>query len=89
MGRLDNKPSVESMFAGAGGFPTHGGAAAQETPTAKAPPKIAPKAAPAAAPGLIMTAAAEGVTLAEYLATPGWTEELLIEQGLAIRSNAA
>jgi hypothetical protein len=36
-----------------------------------------------------MTAKANGVTLEQYLATPGWTEELLIEQGLAIRPSFA
>jgi hypothetical protein len=32
-----------------------------------------------------MTAKANGVTLETYLATPGWTEQMLIDQGLAIR----
>jgi len=81
MGRLDNKPSVEQMFAGVPG--------GQPAPSAAANPAFPPVAAPAApvAPvaALQMTAKANGVTLEQYLATPGWTEQMLIDQGLAIR----
>jgi hypothetical protein len=38
---------------------------------------------------LIMTAAAEGVTYATYMATEGWTDELLISNGLAIKPSFA
>ena len=34
---------------------------------------------------LVMTDKAAGVTLEQYLATPGWTEQMLVDQGLAIR----
>jgi hypothetical protein len=117
MGRLDNKPSVEQMFAGVPGgaqqqaapvapapaAPTAAPAQAAPAPVAPAPaaPTAAPvQAAPApmappAAPApatpapLQMTAKANGVTLEQYLATPGWTEDMLIEQGLAIRPSFA
>jgi len=73
-GRLDGKPSTEQMFANVGAT----------TPPAVAP--AAPGAAiPAAPVALQMTAAANGVTLEQYLATPGWTEQMLIDQGLATR----
>jgi hypothetical protein len=54
----------------------------QPAPAAPPPPG---QAVPAPQPALQMTAAANGVTLEQYLATPGWTEQLLIDQGLAIR----
>lgn len=76
MGRLDGKPSVEQMFASVTGT------APVQAPAPPAPPAPAPAPAPAT---LIMTDKAAGVTLEQYLATPGWTEEMLIEQGLAIR----
>jgi hypothetical protein len=100
MGYLDGKPSVESMFAniGAAPAPAAPAAPAPAAPAAPAPAAPAPVAPAAPAPvappvppapnapvPLQMTAAANGVTLEQYLATPGWTEELLIEQGLAIR----
>lgn len=89
MGRLDNKPSVEQMFAG-----VQGGAPQQAAPPAALmgqPAPMAPPATPvAAAPApLQMTAKANGVTLEAYLATPGWTEQMLIDQGLAIRPSFA
>ena len=72
-GRLDGKPSVEQMFAAAG-----------------AAPAAAPAPAPAAAPAALqMTAAAAGVTYEQYMATPGWTDEMLIAQGLAIKPSFA
>ena len=42
-------------------------------------------ASAASAGALTVTAAAGGATLEAYLATPGWTEQMLIDQGLAIR----
>ena len=75
MGRLDGKPSVDQMFASAPGGSAPQGAA----PSAPVPP--APNAPQAT---LTMTAAANGVTLEAYLATPGWTEQMLLDQGLAI-----
>jgi len=88
MGRLDGKPSVDQMFAG-----VNGAAPAPVTapapvaaPAPMAPP--APPPAPVAAP-LQMTAKANGVTYEQYMATPGWTDEMLIEQGLAIRPSFA
>ena len=100
MGRLDNKPTVEQMFASVTGGPAphaatngavvnHPGVAnATPAPAAAAPP-AAPQPPPVATqpaqPALQMTAAANGVTLEQYLATPGWTEQMLIDQGLAIR----
>jgi hypothetical protein len=53
-------------------------------PVVAAPVVAAPVvAAPVAT--LTMTAKAAGVTLEQYLATPGWTEQMLLDQGLAIR----
>jgi len=97
MGRLDNKPSVEQMFAGVpGGAPVASGVVGQPLPNtapAQAAPAPAPPptavAAPAPPAQLQMTAAANGVTLEQYLATPGWTEQMLIDQGLAIRPSFA
>jgi len=100
MGRLDNKPSVEQMFAGVGAAP--GQPAPPATNPLVAPAPVAPaQAAPAPAPPptavaapappaqLQMTEKANGVTLEQYLATPGWTEQMLIDQGLAIRPSFA
>lgn len=116
MGRLDNKPSVEQMFAGVQGTVAGTGVpgTGQTSPMAPTPmgqppqmsPPTAPVAAvpvqaalaptaPVAAPpqppavGLQMTAKANGATLEQYLATPGWTEQMLIDQGLAIRPSFA
>ena len=107
MGRLDNKPSVEQMFAGVNGQaappvaptpmgqpapmspPTAAPVSAFDAPVAPvAPAPMAPPVVPVAAP-LQMTAKANGVTLEQYLATPGWTEQMLIDQGLAIRPSFA
>ena len=94
MGRLDNKPTVEQMFGSVvGGAPAHTAAngaviaapAIANQTAAPAPAVPPPIAAPAPTPALQMTAAANGVTLEAYLATPGWTEQMLIDQGLAIR----
>jgi hypothetical protein len=82
MGRLDGKPSVDQMFSQVPGGDGSAPAAPAPTPAAPVPP--VPNAAPQPAK-LQMTAKANGVTLEQYLATPGWTEEMLIEQGLAER----
>ena len=78
MGRLDGKPSVDQMFASAPG----GSAPQAAAPSAPVPP--APNA-PQAEAALVMTDKANGVTLEQYLATPGWTEQMLLDQGLATR----
>ena len=79
MGRLDGKPSVDQMFAA-----VPGGATPPPVPTP------APAPAPAPAPVMLqMTAAANGVTYEQYMATPGWTDQMLIDQGLAIRPSFA
>lgn len=97
-GRLDGKPSVDQMFAGADApapmVPTPMGQPPQTAPPvqqAAAPAPMAPPvAASAPAPvALQMTAKANGVTLEQYLATPGWNEQMLIDQGLAIRPSFA
>ena len=107
MGRLDNKPSVEQMFAGvpggavppqpaaSGAIPQPAASGAIPQPASMVPPPAQaaapqplapPPAPPVAAPApLQMTALAQGVTLEAYLATPGWTEQMLLDQGLAIR----
>jgi len=67
MGRLDNKPSVDQMFSSVG---ANGQTAA-------------PPAAPGnTATGLVMTAAANGMTYDQYKAA-GWTDEQMISQGVA------
>ena len=84
MGRLDNKPTVEQMFSAVTAAPpahtAANGAAVTHPGVANATPAPAPAPAP-----LQMTAKANGVTLEAYLATPGWTEQMLLDQGLAIR----
>lgn len=100
MGRLDNKPSVEQMFAGVQGGaapvqPAPGMAPGAAVNNAVAPAPMSPPTPVTPAPvapapvALQMTAAANGVTLEQYLATPGWTEQMLIDQGLAIRPSFA
>jgi len=89
MGRLDNKPSVEQMFAGVAG-----GAAPVPIPATTAAPAPTPAPAPAPAPtaapaALIMTAAANGVTYEAYMAKGAWTDEMLIAQGLAVKPSFA
>lgn len=74
-GRLDNKPSVEQMFA-----KVLGGTAAAPVSTPPAPPApLAPPPAPPAAPVRRMTAKAE-TTYEAYIAA-GWTDSLLIQHG--------
>jgi len=84
-GRLDGRPTVEMMF-GDVSVAADPAAVLVPPPAAPATPATpAAPAAPAAPAGLIMTEKAAGVTYEQYKATPGWTDELLIEQGLAIR----
>ena len=96
LGRLDNRPTAEQMFADVAG----GGAPAPQQPATPAAPPAAPQApaqtaaaptppappappaAPAAPAQLIMTAAANGVTYDQYKAQ-GWTDEQMIAAGVA------
>jgi hypothetical protein len=75
MGRLDGAQTVDQMFNGVGGAPT-------------APASPGKPAAPSAPAALVMTAAAEGVTYETYMSTEGWTDALLISNGLATRPAA-
>lgn len=87
MGRLDNKPSVEQMFADVPGGSSN---VVQPAPNATPPaPPVPPVLTPSAPAQLTMTAAANGVTYEQYMATPGWTDEMLIAQGLAIKPSFA
>ncbi len=91
LGRLDNKPTVEQMFAGLGGAPaatpaatapaTIPGAAPNQVPAAPTPAAPAP-AAPQT-PTYTMTAAAGTFTREQYHAQ-GWTDEMLLQQGMMI-----
>lgn len=91
LGRLDGRPTVEQMFGGVGGAPTAAPQAAAPAPVAPQAPAPAapvpqppqPPAAPPAAPQYQMTAAANGVTREAYHAA-GWTDELLITNGLML-----
>lgn len=73
MGRLDGKPTVEQMFAD-----VSGGTPAAPAPSPASPPPAAPQ------PQYVMTEKANGLTREQYLATPGWTDELLIQQGMML-----
>lgn len=76
-GRLDNKPSVEQMFAGVGA-----GQQAAPMPSNVAPkPPVPPQQAPPQ-PQYVMTAKAAGWTRDALIATGDWTDETLISQGL-------
>jgi hypothetical protein len=87
MGRLDGKPTVDQMFASIPG----GAAPAVPTPAVAAPtPPIPPAPVAPPVPAVLqMTAKAAGVTYEQYIATPGWTDELLISEGLAIKPSFA
>ena len=76
MGRLDGKPSVDQMFANVNGQ------AAPSNPAAPPKPPAAPPKSPAAPVGLIMTAAANGITYDSYK-TEGWTDQQMIDAGVA------
>lgn len=81
LGRLDGRPSVESMFGDmATGNATPAPAAAQAVPAPMAP---TPPTAPAPAPQYQMTPAANGVTREAYHGA-GWTDAQLIENGLMV-----
>ncbi len=81
-GRLDNKPSVEQMFAGVS--PNAPAAAAPEAlPVATTPPPPVPAAPPAPATGLSMTDKAAGAPYQSFI-EQGWTDEMLIAQGYAV-----
>lgn len=89
MGRLDGKPSVDQMFAGAGApayqAPAAPAYAAPVAPAPVAPAPVAPAPvapAPAPAPARQMTAAA-ATTYEEYKKA-GWSDELLIQHGLML-----
>jgi hypothetical protein len=84
LGRLDNSPSTEEMFAGAAGSVPKKPAPGKKTPPA--PGKKAPPA-PNKQPTFIMTKAADGLTREAYHEAD-WTDEDLIEQGLMIKSSA-
>lgn len=73
MGRLDGKPTVEQMFAD-----VSGGTPAAPAPSPVSPPPQAPQ------PQYVMTEKANGLTREQYLATPGWTDELLIKQSMML-----
>jgi hypothetical protein len=72
LGRLDNKPTPEQMFANVGAGAPMAPPAAPVAPAPMAPP---------AAPVHQMTAAAGGVTREAYHAA-GWTDAQLVEYGL-------
>lgn len=82
LGRLDGRPTVESMFADVTGTP-----APATTEASTAAPIPAPNApdAPAPTPQYVMTEKAGGLTRDQLLASgKGWTDELLIAQGLML-----
>jgi hypothetical protein len=76
-GRLDGKPNVDQMFANVDGA----SAAPPSVPAAPTPP--VPPSAPPAAPQYQMTAAANGATRDAMIAA-GWTDELLISNGMML-----
>lgn len=85
MGRLDNKPTAEQMFAGIGAAtPPQQPAATPAAPPAA--PTPTPPAAPA--PSLVMTAAANGMSYEQYK-DAGWTDEQMIANGVAMKPSFA
>lgn len=93
-GRLDGKLSVDQMFASVGDAPAVPAAPvtpapqAPSAPAAVTPPPAAPTppvppSAPPAAPQYQMTAAANGATREQMIAV-GWTDELLISNGMML-----
>lgn len=82
MGRLDNKPSVEQMFAGVGNASV--ASAPQSNPPVASVPQsntpVAPPMPPVAQPEFTMTPKANGATRDQFHAQ-GWTDVMLIEQG--------
>ena len=82
MGRLDNKPTVDQMFATAG---AGGATPPAATPPAVAPPPAPSPAAPPAAPAPVrqMTALAAGATYDQFIAQ-GWDDAGLIQSGYMV-----
>ena len=70
LGRLDGRPSVESMFSD-----VVGGSAAAVAPSPAAPP-----VAPSTPPDYVMTPAAGALVRDDYIKA-GWTDQQLISQG--------
>lgn len=104
LGRIDGRPTAEQMFGDvAGGAPmsplTQAAAPAAPQATAPAAPQAAAPApmsppappahaAPAAPAALQMTAAANGATY-EAMIAAGWTDDMMLAQGMAIRPSFA
>lgn len=100
LGRIDGRPTVEQMFGDVAGGGQPAPVATQAPPVAPAAipgqaaaaPTMAPPPAPPAAtqqaPMLQMTAAANGVTYEAYKQR-GWTDDQLIQNGLAIKPSFA
>jgi len=82
-GCLDNRPTAEQMFADVAGGHAPAPAAAPSTPPPPAPNFMTPPPPPAV-PQFTMTAAANGVTREAYHAA-GWTDDMLIANGLLIK----
>jgi hypothetical protein len=90
LGRLDGKPSVESLFADVAGGAT-APATTAPVPAAAAPTPPVPPAVPevpAPAPQYVMTAKANGATYQQMI-DAGWTNEMLVQQGMAIAPSFA
>ena len=92
LGRIDGKPTVESMFgdlANAAPPQQPAAPAAPVAPVAPAAPAapVAP-VAPVAPAQLIMTVAANGMTYQQYK-DAGWTDEQMIAQGVAQKPSFA
>ena len=85
MGRLDGKPSVDQMFAS---VPGGDGSASAPTPAAPQPPVPPTPPAPAAPATLTMTAAANGMTYQQYV-DAGWSDDQMIQAGVAIKPSFA
>lgn len=86
MGRLDNKPSVEQMFANLGAASAPHVSASGVVVNAPVPPAPLAPPPPAAGPQYVMTAAANGLTRDAYIAS-GWTDALLIQRGMMLPPN--
>ena len=79
LGRLDGKPSLETMFAGVNDTAGTQAAPQQVAPSPASPPPPAPNAEPQ----YVMTAKAAGNTRQQLLDNgQGWTDELLLSQGM-------
>lgn len=78
LGRLDNKPSAEQMFASVTGGATGAAPAAPSAGGVPQPPR--PPNTPPAPPAFVMTAKAAGATR-ESFHSNGWTDAAMIEQG--------